>query len=84
MASRRRSNGQNITVRLDRKTIRQARILAARRETSISGFLAEQIQSMAEEEQAYQRAKRVALKLLDQGFHMGGGKLPSRDELHER
>lgn len=84
MANRRRSAAQNITVRLDRQTIRHARIFAARRDTSISGFLAEQIRSMAEEEQTYQRAKRVALKLLDQGFHMGGGKLPPRDELHER
>ena len=81
---RRRSTKRNITVRLDRQAIRQARILAARRETSLSAFLAEQIQSMSEEEQAYQRAKRVALKLLEQGFHFGGGKLPSRSELHER
>lgn len=82
--SARQTSSQNITVKLDRQTIRRARILAARRETSISGFLAERIKAMAEEEQAYQRAKRSALKLLDQGFHMGGGKLPSRSELHER
>lgn len=82
--NRRRNTKRNITVRLDRQAIRQARILAARRETSISAFLAEQIQAMAEEEQTYQRAKRVALKLLEQGFHMGGGKLPTRSELHER
>lgn len=79
-----RKNTQNITVRLDRDTIRRARILAARRDTSISGLLAKQIAALAEEEQTYQRAKRLALKLLEQGFHMGGGKLPKRSELYDR
>ena len=82
--NRRRSTKRNITVRLDREAIRQARILAARRESSISALLTERIQAMAEEEQTYQRAKRAALKLLEKGFHMGGGKPPARDELHER
>jgi hypothetical protein len=74
---------QNITIKLDRKTIEQARILAARRATSISGLLTRQIEQMAEEESAYQRAERQALDLLDRGFHMGGV-LPDRDSLHER
>lgn len=79
-----RKDTQNFTVRLDRDTIRRARILAARRETSISGLLAEQIAALAEQEQSYERAKRLALKLLEQGFHMGGGKLPKRSELYDR
>jgi len=35
-------------------------------------------------EEAYERAERQALALLDQGFHMGGIIRASRDELHER
>ncbi len=41
---------QNITVRLSKRTIHKARILAARRATSISGLVAEQIEKMAGEE----------------------------------
>jgi hypothetical protein len=75
---------QNVTISLDRGTIRKAKILAARRETSISGLVARQIEILVGEEEAYERAERQALALLDQGFHLGGGLRVSRDELHER
>ena len=75
---------QNLTISLDRQTIRKARILAAKHETSISGLVARQIEIMVGEEDAYQRAMRDALALLDQGFDLGGEIRASRDELHER
>ncbi len=75
---------QNVTVSLSRQTLRKARVLAARRETSISGLLAEQIEILVGEDEAYERAERQALALLDQGFHLGGVIRVSRDELHER
>ncbi len=75
---------QNLTISLDRQTIRLAKILAARRSTSISGLLARQIEILVGEEEAYGRAERQAMSLLDQGFHLGGVIRASRDELHER
>ncbi|HEV2522185.1 MAG TPA: hypothetical protein VGT24_07360 [Candidatus Acidoferrales bacterium] len=75
---------QNLTISLDRQTIRKAKIVAARRSTSISGLLARQIEILVGEEEAYERAERQAIALLDQGFHLGGGIQASRDELHER
>jgi hypothetical protein len=75
---------QNITVRLNRRTLRKAKILAARRNTSISGFLAEQIEALVGEDDAYERAQRRALALLEQGFHLGGRIEATRDEWHER
>ena len=75
---------QNLTVSLNRQTIRKAKILAARRATSISGLVAEQIEVLVGEDEAYERAERKALVLLDQGFHLGGKIRASRDELHER
>jgi hypothetical protein len=75
---------QNVTISLDRQTIRKAKIVAARRSTSISGLLARQIEILIGEEEAYERAERQALTLLDQGFHLGGEIRASRDELHER
>jgi len=75
---------QNVTISLSRQTLQKAKVLAARRSTSISGLLAEQIEHLVGEDEAYERAKREALRLLDRGFHLGGVIRASRDELHER
>jgi hypothetical protein len=84
MPSPKNNEKQNLTISLDRQTIRMAKILAARRSTSISGLLASQIEMLVGEEKAYERAERQAMSLLDQGFHLGGVIRASRDELHER
>lgn len=75
---------QNVTIRLDRETVRKARILAARRETSISGLVAAQIEALVCEDEAYDQAKRQALALLDSGFHLGGVHRGDRAQLHDR
>jgi hypothetical protein len=75
---------QNVTVSLSPETIRKARILAARRSTSISALLAEQLEALTGEDEAYERAHRSALSLLEKGFHLGGVITASRDQLHER
>lgn len=75
---------QNITLSLPQQTIRKAKILAARRGSSVSGLLAEQIEILVGEEEAYERAQRQAAALLQQGFHMGGVITATRDEWHER
>jgi hypothetical protein len=62
---------QNVTVSLRQQTLRKAKILAARRGSSISGLLAQQIEILVGEEEAYERAERQAALLLDQGFHLG-------------
>ena len=64
--------------------VNKAKILAARRETSISGLLAKEIEFLVGEEEAYERAERQAMALLDKGFRMGGMIRAGRDELHER
>jgi hypothetical protein len=75
---------QNVTISLDRQTIRKAKIMAARRDTSISGLLAQQIEMLVGEEEAYERAERQALALLETGFRLGGVIRAKRDEWHER
>ena len=84
MATIRDTGKQNLTISLDREAIRKAKIVAARRSTSISGLLARQIEILIGEEEAYERAERQAMTLLDQGFHLGGEIRASRDDLHER
>jgi predicted DNA-binding protein len=73
-----------VTVRLSRETLRKARALAARRASSISKLLAEQIEALVAEDEAYQRAERQALVVLNKGFSMGGVIPSTRHEWHER
>jgi hypothetical protein len=84
MPTKKHNPKQNVTVTLDRQLIQKAKIVAARRSTSISGLLAHQIETLVGEEEAYERAERQAMTLLDQGFHLGGVIRVGRDELHER
>lgn len=74
---------QNLTVYLDRDTIRKARILAATRGTSGSGLVASQLRETVQGDDRYESARRIALELLERGFHLGGSRL-NRNDLHER
>ena len=72
MATTKGNEKYNVTISLDRKTIQKAKVFAARRSTSISGLLAQQIENLVGEEEAYERAERLAMTLLEEGFHLGG------------
>ncbi|HEV2424277.1 MAG TPA: hypothetical protein VGZ29_05565 [Terriglobia bacterium] len=75
---------QNITVAIDRMLLKRARVVAARRGTSISGLLAGELERLVNDAQEYERARARSLARMESGYHLGGGKLPSREELHER
>lgn len=79
-----RNAKRNLTISLDPQIIHKAKIIAARRSTSIGGLVAEQVEILVGQEEAYERAKRQALTLLDKGFHLGGVIRAKRNELHER
>jgi hypothetical protein len=74
---------QNLTVSLEKDLVRQLKVVAAQRGTSISGMLGAELRNIVESDQQYQHARRRALETLDQGLHLGGNPA-SRDELHER
>ncbi len=74
---------QNVTLQLEKELIQKARVVAAKRGTSISGLLAQELERIVGEDEAYEAARRSALAFLDKGFHLGGKKV-NRDELHER
>jgi predicted transcriptional regulator len=75
---------RNVTLSLDESLIRKVRVLAARRNRSVSALLREELARLVAEDEAYETAKRAALERLARGAHLGGGPLPARDELHER
>lgn len=75
---------QNITLSVDREVIRKVRVLAAQRQTSVSGLLSQELIRIVDREERYERAKAAALRNIRRGFHWGDTLLGSREELHER
>jgi plasmid stability protein len=75
---------RNITLVLDENLIRKVRVLAARRNRSISALLREELSRLVADDEAFEIARRTALERLQRGGHLGGGSLPAREELHER
>jgi len=74
MVASRNGEKQNVTISLSRQVLKKAKILAARRETSITGLLSQEIEFLVGNEEAYERAQRQAMALLDEGFHLGGSR----------
>ena len=73
----------NITVKVDDNLAREAKILAARRGTSVSRMVAEVLEAIVRGDREYDTAMRRALSRLDKGYELGWRKPASRDELHE-
>ena len=76
---------QNLTVRLDSGTIRKAKIVAAKRSTSVSRLVADEIDRLVREDEAYEQARVEALMELDSAPDLGtNGSLPARERVYER
>jgi len=76
--------GRNITLSLDEEILREAKILAAEQGLSVSAFLRRELSRLVEDQRGYARARDAALRRLAHGTALGGGKLPAREELHDR
>jgi hypothetical protein len=74
----------NITLKIEAELLREARILAAEEDTSISALLATQLEHVVRERRGYQQARRRAMARLQQGFDLHWTPPRSRDQLHER
>ena len=75
---------QRVTIAIDQELLKRVRALAARRGTSISGLLAAELEKLVNNEEEYEQARVRALARLASGFHLGAGKMPSREQLHDR
>ena len=74
----------NITLKLDQRIIREAKVLAARKGTSVSRLLAEQLEELVRRDKAYDVAKRRAIASLRKGHELQWAPPESRQDLHER
>jgi pyruvoyl-dependent arginine decarboxylase (PvlArgDC) len=77
---------QNITLSLPKDLLKKAKILAVKKNKSLSGLLSEYIAKITNEEEAYQAAKAKHRRMLKKGFDLGlRGKTPwKREDLYER
>jgi hypothetical protein len=77
---------RNITLSMPEEVLREAKVVAARRGTSVSALLAGALSEIVERESGYAAAKERSLPVLGEGRDLGtGGEIRwSRDELHER
>jgi metal-responsive CopG/Arc/MetJ family transcriptional regulator len=77
---------QNVTLSLPRSLLREAKILAVERETSLSQLLVEALQELVRRRREYERAKKRHRAILRKGFDLGtrGQVQVRREELHER
>jgi hypothetical protein len=75
---------QNITLSLDKDLIQKAKVISAKRRSSISNMLSQELQRIIESAEKYKVAKRKAISDLQTGYHLGGIITASREELHER
>lgn len=77
---------QDVTLSLPRELVREAKIIAARKDTSISGLVVDKLRELVEEDREYEYARERDLRRLAEGFDLGTGGAPvwSRDESHER
>ena len=73
---------RNVTVSMEDKVARWLRLEAARRDMSVSRFLAELARTQMSAEQRYRKSMRSALAR--KPFLDSSGRYLSREELHDR
>ncbi len=75
---------QNVTFALDRELLKKVKVLAAKKDTSITNLLTKQLVKIVSEEDHYESSKKRALARLRKAYHLGSRILARREELHER
>jgi Family of unknown function (DUF6364) len=73
---------RNLTLQLDEDTIRQAKILAAKRGTSISGLVARELELLVARDARYEEARRRAVEIMAASAEHGG-RTWRREDLYE-
>jgi len=74
---------RNVTITLDEKVARWARVWAARHDASVSRMVGDMLRERMEQENAYAKAMRSFIDRRPCRLKESGG-YPSREEVHER
>ena len=73
----------NLTIQLDQSVIRRAKVVAAKRGTSVSGLVAQELTDLVERDERYELARAEAEALLQSAIPRGGRSW-RRDEIYDR
>jgi hypothetical protein len=77
---------RNVTLSIPKEILLKAKLLAVKRQTSLSGLLTRALEQIVQQEDAYAHARQRHLQQLEQGTDLGTcGQIETRrEELHER
>ncbi len=77
---------QNVTLSISKLLLKQAKIIAASQDKSLSQLLRESLEEKVREEADYSKAQKRQLRLLEKGLDLGteGQVKTRRDDLHVR
>jgi plasmid stability protein len=75
---------KNVTITLDEKVARWARIRAAEQNTSVSRLVGELLQEKMRQEEDYRLAMEQYLAQEPRMLKKAGARYPRREELHDR
>lgn len=75
---------QNVTLKLDKQLLRQARLYAVGEGKSLSRLMKEALQTLMGDPSGYEKAQKRALQLLHKGLCLGAVPLVRREVLHSR
>ena len=77
---------QNVTLSLPKSLLKEAKIMAINKETSLSRLLVEALEDLVRRGQEYERSKRRHMMILKRGFDLGtqGHIEIKREEVHGR
>lgn len=77
---------QNVTLAIPKDVLRKAKIIAVKRNTSLSSLLTQTLEDLVSHEEGYDQARLRNLEVMKRGFDLGtkGNINWTREELHER
>ncbi len=76
---------RNITLTLPAELVRQAKVIAAKSDTSVSALVADYLRSLAQREDDYERRWQEEQRLMGEGLPMRVGDITwSRADSHDR
>jgi hypothetical protein len=74
----------NVTLKIEENLLREARVLAAEEDSSLSALLSTRLEQAVRERKGYDEAHRSAVARLRSGFELDFTPPGSRGEWHER
>jgi len=71
----------NLTLQLDQEVVRRAKVVAAKRGTSVSALVAQELGALVARDERYEEARRRALELMASA-RPRGGRAWTRDDIY--